>query len=88
MLVTSLNEAVCRSIGVSNFSVDDLKTLLAKAEVKPAVNQVSWLNINRTTVMNLITSTRFYYIPTSGRDRRTYMPSASKMELSRRLTRP
>jgi len=30
-----------RSIGVSNFGVDDLATLLATAEIKPAANQVS-----------------------------------------------
>lgn len=29
-----------RSIGVSNFSVQDLELLLASAEIKPAVNQV------------------------------------------------
>ena len=30
-----------RSIGVSNFAVDDLRKLLKIAHVKPAVNQVS-----------------------------------------------
>jgi diketogulonate reductase-like aldo/keto reductase len=29
----------CRSIGVSNFTVDDLKTLLKTAKIKPVVNQ-------------------------------------------------
>ena len=30
-----------RSIGVSNFGVEDLKTLLASAKIKPVVNQVT-----------------------------------------------
>ncbi|KAJ2933084.1 hypothetical protein H1R20_g3994, partial [Candolleomyces eurysporus] len=31
---------VAKSIGVSNFGVEDLKTLLASAKIKPAVNQI------------------------------------------------
>jgi len=33
-------EGLAKSIGVSNFSVDDLKELLSTAEIKPAVNQI------------------------------------------------
>lgn len=31
-----------RSIGVSNFGVEDLKILLASAKIKPVANQVRW----------------------------------------------
>jgi diketogulonate reductase-like aldo/keto reductase len=35
-------EGLARSIGVSNFRVEDLQVILDGAEVVPAVNQVSW----------------------------------------------
>ena len=40
----SLNFFFFRSIGVSNFTVEDLQNLLKIAHVKPAVNQVSPLH--------------------------------------------
>jgi len=33
-------EGLAKSIGVSNFEIEDLKTLLRTAEIKPAVNQI------------------------------------------------
>lgn len=33
-------DCLFRSIGVSNYGVDELKTLLASAKIKPVVNQV------------------------------------------------
>jgi diketogulonate reductase-like aldo/keto reductase len=38
-----------RSIGVSNFNVADLTTLLKDAKVKPAVNQVRCSSISKLT---------------------------------------
>ena len=40
LISNQLQLTYLRSIGVSNFSVDNLKELLRSAEVKPAVNQV------------------------------------------------
>jgi diketogulonate reductase-like aldo/keto reductase len=38
-----------RSIGVSNFNVADLTTLLKDAKVKPAVNQVRYSSFSKLT---------------------------------------
>ena len=53
-LQLTLNRLDVRSIGVSNFGIDDLKELLESAEILPAVNQV---RMSTTIFMTLETFT-------------------------------
>lgn len=46
-----------RSIGVSNFTVEDLQEVLKVAKVKPAVNQVSWSLISLSQSFNRVLDT-------------------------------
>jgi diketogulonate reductase-like aldo/keto reductase len=41
-MVNLLREGKARAIGVSNFSIDDLKQILNDSDVLPAVNQVEF----------------------------------------------
>lgn len=40
LLLYSLNPGILRNIGISNFNVVQTEELLAKAKIKPVVNQV------------------------------------------------
>lgn len=50
----SHNYSVCRSIGVSNFGVDELTILLASAKVKPAANQVYTISVGILFLFKMI----------------------------------
>lgn len=58
---------LAKSIGVSNFRVEDLQTILKSGNVVPAVNQVQSCHIYARSIKSLTSLARLNFTPMSGR---------------------
>lgn len=72
-----------KSIGVSNFKIDDLKTLLHKAKVHPAVNQILLHPYVYENTKDLLAFMKEHVSPFSTYhwNRSTYEPSGKRWSL-------